>query len=402
MRQKRKGNSNRGFTLVEVLVAVVILAVVVVPLLNSFYTASRTNAKAKKLMDATTAAQNVFEELKAEKLDDFIHDHTATKTELLKGDGTAQLDEHGKKIYSYTLPDTSSPSNYTLTVDQRTFLARVTLDPVDYTTKESAAQKQSDYNTQLFAKLSKLSSASNAFYIEDATADLDNKAANNLATSVDPTEIENIKKSMSRTITVDIAYTESSKWCRVYVTVAYTDLLGGTYTPIDRQEIYNNNTALSNKLSNIFLCFLPMYSETGTKLVPKEKVIINNPTNYPVGIYMAKQTSRDDTANMVGKNNYGVELEVNEGNRVWDQAVTRVATNLRYEEGNTITSELTKVIYTGPTSIPSSMQKALDISDDLSRPEASVRIYKVKVEIFEKDDTAYANALTTMEGTKIE
>ncbi len=102
MRQKRKGNSNRGFTLVEVLVAVVILAVVVVPLLNSFYTASRTNAKAKKLMDATTAAQNVFEELKAEKLDDFIHDHTATKTELLKGDGTAQLAGYVFSVKLYT------------------------------------------------------------------------------------------------------------------------------------------------------------------------------------------------------------------------------------------------------------------------------------------------------------
>lgn len=399
MDRKRKENSNKGFTLVEVLVAVVILVIAVVPILNSFYTATRANAKAKKLMDATTAAQNVFEELKGEKLDDFINAHTATRTELLKGDGSPQLDANGEKIYSYTLPDTSS--QYQLPVDQRTFLARVTLDPVDYTTKESVAQKQSDYNTQLFAQLSKLSASTNAFYIEDAVPDRDELAAKNLTTSVLPDDIKKVKDEMTKTVTVDIDYSASNNWCRVYITTVYTDAGGGSYTLDSHAEIYNNSAALSNKLSNVFLCFLPMYSPSSSKITPKEKIVINNPDNYPVGIYIVKQTSRDAVADPI-KNQYSMALEVNEGNRTWDKAVTRITTNLPYVENDTFASELTSVTLNGPTGLPSTKKEALDIAADLSRPEASVRIYKVKVEIFERDDTSYAEALTTMEGTKIE
>lgn len=61
---------NKGFTLVEVLIAITILAIIVVPLLRAFVVSSQTNAKAKQLMKATTLAQNVMEELKANSLEE--------------------------------------------------------------------------------------------------------------------------------------------------------------------------------------------------------------------------------------------------------------------------------------------------------------------------------------------
>ena len=57
--------SNKGFTLVEVLVAILILAIIVVPLLSAFVMSAKTNAKARQTLRATTLAQNVMEELKA-------------------------------------------------------------------------------------------------------------------------------------------------------------------------------------------------------------------------------------------------------------------------------------------------------------------------------------------------
>ena len=65
-----EGKQNKGFTIVEVLIAITILAIIVVPLLQAFVTSSRTNAKAKQLMKATTLAQNVMEELKANSLEE--------------------------------------------------------------------------------------------------------------------------------------------------------------------------------------------------------------------------------------------------------------------------------------------------------------------------------------------
>lgn len=401
MIEKKEKNSNQGFTLVEVLVAVVVLAIVVIPLLNSFFSAARANAKAKKLMDATTAAQNIFEELKGEKLEDFITAHTETSQKIMKSDNvTPQLDEQGKEMFRHILPDTSHPENFRVTVDERTFLARVTVDPLTYTTKAGETKKKSDYNSQLFAKLSKMSPSTNGFYIQ--AANLDDLGAAGLAPDNMPSSVETTKNSMTRTITIDIDYNAANGLCEAFATITYSDAAGGSFSQLVKDQFYSNSSALSNKLTNIFVCFMPMYSPAGTKLAPKEKIVINNPMNYPVNIYLVKQTELDDTANMAYKNNYSVGLEVNEGNRVWDKPVTSVTTNLRYTEGNEIASELTSVALNGPTSQPSTRTEALDIVDDLSRPQAGLRIYKVKVEIFEKDDDAYAKALTTMEGTKIE
>lgn len=402
MNRKPKKNSNKGFTLVEVLVAVVVLVVVVLPLLNSFYVASRTNAKAKKLMDATTAAQNVFEELKGAKLDDFITAHSETLEKILDGSGNPQLDEQGQEMYRHILPVTSNPTGYQMTVDQKTFNVRVTLDPLKYTTQQGNTVKNSEYNSQLFSTISKLDPSSNAFFFPATSAAFDNAAATALAVDQLPASIQSMQETMTRTIQIDIEYNPANKLCEAFGTYTYYDALGGSFSPVTRDKFYSNNTALTNELSNLFVCYLPMYSPNSAKNLPKEKIIINNPANYPLNVYIVKQTDYDNTVAMPIKSKYSVELEVSEGNRVWDKPVTSIATNLAYEEGNVLTSELTNVTYTGPTSIPSTMTEALDIMTDLSRPDAAVRIYRVKVEIFEKDDVAYAEALTTMEGTKIE
>lgn len=57
--------NNRGMSLIEVLVAIIILALVTGPLLHSFVTGIRLNAKAKEKQRLTTAAQSIMEGLKA-------------------------------------------------------------------------------------------------------------------------------------------------------------------------------------------------------------------------------------------------------------------------------------------------------------------------------------------------
>ena len=46
--KERKLNKNAGFSLVELLIAVTILAIIVIPLLHMFVTTSRLNGKAKQ------------------------------------------------------------------------------------------------------------------------------------------------------------------------------------------------------------------------------------------------------------------------------------------------------------------------------------------------------------------
>jgi len=68
-RKKRQLN-NEGFSLVELLIAIVILSIIVVPLLHSFVTSARTNAKSRTTMHATAIAEDVMEMFEAHSLEE--------------------------------------------------------------------------------------------------------------------------------------------------------------------------------------------------------------------------------------------------------------------------------------------------------------------------------------------
>lgn len=81
-RQNKKGNSglkkenrsklnrNAGFSLVELLIAVTILAIIVIPLMHLFLTSTRLNVKSRQTLRATTVAQDIMEGLKAYDVDE--------------------------------------------------------------------------------------------------------------------------------------------------------------------------------------------------------------------------------------------------------------------------------------------------------------------------------------------
>lgn len=62
--------SNAGFSLVELLIAVTILAIIVIPLLHMFVTSTRINVKSRQMLRATTVAQDIMEGLKAYTLEE--------------------------------------------------------------------------------------------------------------------------------------------------------------------------------------------------------------------------------------------------------------------------------------------------------------------------------------------
>ena len=88
----RKGNrqlnrrgtraSNAGFSLVELLIAVTILAIIVIPLLHMFVTSTRINVKSRQMLRATTVAQDIMEGLKAYTLEE-------VRTQFTPADGVS-------------------------------------------------------------------------------------------------------------------------------------------------------------------------------------------------------------------------------------------------------------------------------------------------------------------------
>ncbi len=64
-RKKLKENSNKGFTLVELLISIAILSLVVFPVFEVFVTATKTNSKSRTELQATLTANSVLESSKA-------------------------------------------------------------------------------------------------------------------------------------------------------------------------------------------------------------------------------------------------------------------------------------------------------------------------------------------------
>ncbi len=67
---RRKLNKDAGFSLLELLIATVILAIIVIPLLNLFLSSNRINIKSRQTLRATTAAQDIMEGLKAYNIEE--------------------------------------------------------------------------------------------------------------------------------------------------------------------------------------------------------------------------------------------------------------------------------------------------------------------------------------------
>lgn len=68
VQDKKERRKNKGFTLVEVLVAAAILSILVPPILSSFVAVARVNAKSRRKLSATTIANGVMESVKGFEL----------------------------------------------------------------------------------------------------------------------------------------------------------------------------------------------------------------------------------------------------------------------------------------------------------------------------------------------
>lgn len=65
-----KKNGNSGFTLMEVVLAIAVLAIILTPVMDSFITSSKVNIKSRKLLMANDVAHTVMESFKDKNYDD--------------------------------------------------------------------------------------------------------------------------------------------------------------------------------------------------------------------------------------------------------------------------------------------------------------------------------------------
>lgn len=148
MRRLAKSNKlNKGFSLIEVLVAMAVITLISIPLLRTFITSAQINTKAKKLQNATDIAQNVSE--------NFITIPLVTLKQDNQDDtsicGEYLLDEDKDIIVFKNIGDGSVDENdvpYFKGNDGEKFYVTVTMNPDEYS-KETDIVGVQDINNYI-------------------------------------------------------------------------------------------------------------------------------------------------------------------------------------------------------------------------------------------------------------
>lgn len=396
--RKDKTEKNAGFSLVEILVAVVILAIIVVPLLHGFISSARTNAKAREVIQATTAGQNVMEELKNIPLKQLFEekDKITSQEHMMESGSPPNVTTTKYVTYEY---------NYgTVRVDGTEYDTLVTLDPSNYSPDDVT-----EYNKKELAEIYDISEVYDACYIQDK--DLDDRMAALFAGH----NAVKVKQAMERHIVVDIS--EKNGKQAVYINIGYTYAGVTKYAAPQNQCIYSNDST-SVKLRNVYLFFQPMYN--GTQIQVREQIDVRNLSNLPVNVYLVKQNlsaAGTEADYQAKESKYRVDVNVLEKDRAdssyFDaggevKVLTAIRSNLTdiqlsLKYGVTETSYQTqkKIILNGAEKQITAVE-LLDFKD-LSAPSAGERIYKIQVSIYRKGGRNRGEVpLVSLQGTKEE
>lgn len=141
--ESRKLNKDAGFSLLELLIAVVILAIIVIPLLNLFLSSNRLNIKSRQTLRATTAAQDIMEGLKAynieeikEQFDKPADGFYVIDSRLIKG-GVKEEDALEKDPSGNLIPGLYVFSMKDVNMQGSKFDAKIVVDGREYRTDTS-------------------------------------------------------------------------------------------------------------------------------------------------------------------------------------------------------------------------------------------------------------------------
>jgi len=390
---------NRGFSLVELLVAVVILGVIAVPFFHAFVSVFNTNGKSRKVAQATTAAQNVMEELRAVS--------------------AASIVAAG---YS---PESSSTYTKNVSVDGHDYRAVVSLD------KTSAINDTTQYNDSMLTSLYAADEDHDCLIAETSSNPVGVLA--HVTDYVPMTTVE--AANLHRRITLEIKKDPSSGDTMVEKTVYYVyddgaaehELTSGTVPP----ELVKTVPA-GKELSSVQLFMEPMYIQAAQVLaldaesvahetpeVPAIRynynvaqmissaqdiiTVINHDTGRtePLRVYIVKQeiTGDADFDTLYSAQVHLIEPSAAMGST---SPETKLCTNLMPEDGGA--DNYVHSFYYG-NSLPGT-QITMNMADNtysgldtLSAKRQQPYVYKVKVEIREKGDDSL---VAQLEGVKQE
>lgn len=420
---------NKGFSLIELLIAIVILGIVVVPLMNGFLYSYRVNSRSRQVLEATTLAQNemeIFESKTVEQLRGFNVYHANTNAT-----GYQLSEDVDKGILQFQRQGvTNGTAEYAFDV-------YVKLDAA----KENATDRYSQQNAAQLLAMNTIGMADTAVYVQDVKVLTDpanhmqyinyvggDEEAyawffnNKLPTSV-VTTIEGIEAIVERKITLDVEkYAKvgetDPKYTRVKVKYEYflnnAHVVSSAYSHFTGIEtvIYDNAQQLDGtgnpiELSSVYLFFAPKYKFAS---LDKDEIYVNNKQGLPIDIYVVRQELLADNAtenNQIKPVPTGYQPRLVISDRLGAGGTRTKATyytNLNIS-GSLVGSENTVELTLKDESVSFVSSDRVDILNltglrPLTATESKDRIYEMTVSVYKKGETT--DPLVVLTGTKLE
>lgn len=301
---------NKGMTLVEVIVAMTVLTIIIIPVMRSFVYSARYNAKAHELQKATVAAQTIMENFKAYAVEDICQQFA---------DGNFMVGSESTIRYYETVHDPTTFQHTYLIGDisynGNVYDARVTLTPSaslaptpmnTYTDSDAycdavymveAGSAYDIYNTVINEVQTAWSALTDKADTEPEDFDLEN--------IVFEREVEiNIDSAGKTTVAETYAYSVASYEYNTESgtnTFSYSGHVMLDNNPSDGIDspkiIYDNSATLAEsggraKLKNIYYYFYPLYTSSASDhWIDSDRVVVNSSYGENINFYAIKQKS---------------------------------------------------------------------------------------------------------------
>lgn len=439
-----KTSDNKGFTLIEVLIAVMVLAIVIVPMLHSFVSSHRVNAKSKQYMRATTLAQDEMEIFEKEKLEDLI-DTTKFSYNVSGPDGNGCYVFLREGINNDSAGSTASR-----------FDVEVTLDPE----RAASSSRYYDTNTQSLFYMNTIGRTDSAVYVQTVRNASNLKsyddtiyeyfAANKLSTGIGsswgPKEFE---EKLARRIKVKVYQENNGLNVATIVKVTYeyviceAGVMPAGYDVYSEDSIIFNNSAQSvgddgslPELKSVYLFYAPRYKGNGkmtseheeqsTKFreidgvrynINEDWIVIDNEAKLPIDVYVVRQDIFKEGSSIEPEETplkYQPKLEIHDGLDSDDHTIGHYYTNLNIDAppaaklGSQIDFSSLKDYgnpsrpYSNTEALSVIEPKPLDGAGSAQAPEKD-RIYTMTVRVYAHGaDRTSATPIVTMTGSKLE
>lgn len=428
---KKRQLNNEGFSLVELLIAIVILSIIVVPLLHSFVTSARTNAKSRSTMHATAIAEDVMEMFEAHTLEEMSDIYTS---DTPSGFTNTAVKDDTTGIWTYTLRDDSTTSgtyDVVVKVDPTAYSAVNSVDRVDIS--NLAGNLNAVYSEAADGALEAYSYFGGGLYTADiiqkttrkTEINIDSSKINVTLATGDVVETEVYLVTASTTYHCDPALLATGRSADYPQTGADYVIFSNEDSVRSRAAQVSDASELGNRLANIIVCVQPRVESAhydGGRQAIVDRIVINNPDDVETNFLVVEQEVTQDKKDMVQdicgtdyasmRLKYGISLELREAWPGWmptpgttQTSAGTLRTNLLDESAGLTAYVFENSSMTGAgagTGLNYELAKQIMSVTNLTPTRVQDRIYDIEVKVYAEGRIADGSPIITMTGTVTE